>query len=116
MFARGVLPLNPAPLPEPRQSLGSPVLSTHARHRAKSIIYLALRSAGGGYPHHQGTEHGLRTTFLSYLGHTNVTDAGGRSVLQRNFSFRGATSSIAASKSCASLKGRETRYKSARRA
>ena len=51
-----------------------------------------------------------------FRGHTNVRAAGGRSVLQRYFSFRGAAASIASSNSCACSKGRETRKRSARRA
>jgi hypothetical protein len=49
-------------------------------------------------------------------GHTNVTAAGGRSVLQRCFSLRGAAASIAASNGWAWSKARERRKRSARRA
>ena len=51
-----------------------------------------------------------------FRGHTNVTAAGGRSVLQRYFSLRGAAASIAASNGCAWSNGRERRKRSARRA
>src|SRR5579859_4521761 len=50
------------------------------------------------------------------LGHTNVTTAGGRNVLQRCSSLRGAAASIAASNCWAWSNGREMRKRSARRA
>src|SRR5437899_2992845 len=53
---------------------------------------------------------------LSYVrGQTNVSAAGGRSVLQRCFNLRGAAASIAASNDRAWSKGRERRKRSARR-
>ena len=63
------------------------------------------------------TSHFLPLPFtIHFRGHTNVTAAGGRSVLQRCFSLRGAAASIAASNGCAWSKGRERRKRSARRA
>jgi hypothetical protein len=58
----------------------------------------------------------LPSLAIHFRGQTNVTAAGGRSVLQRCFSLRGEAASIAASKSCALSKGREMRKRSARRA
>jgi len=54
--------------------------------------------------------------FLYLRGQTNVTAAGGRRVLQRYFSLRGAAARIAASNCWAWSKGRERRNRSARRA
>jgi hypothetical protein len=54
--------------------------------------------------------------FLYFRGHTYVSAAGGRSVLQRCFSLRGAAARMAASNGWAWSKGRERRKRSARRA
>jgi hypothetical protein len=50
-----------------------------------------------------------------FRGHTNVTAAGGRSVLQRCFNLRGAAARTSASNACAWSKGSERRKRSARR-
>jgi hypothetical protein len=63
------------------------------------------------------TSHFLPLPFtIHFRGQTNVTAAGGRSVLQRCFSLRGAAASISASNGWAWSKGRERRKRSARRA
>ena len=63
------------------------------------------------------TRHFLPLPFtIHFRGHKNVTAAGGRSVLQRCFSLRGAAASSAASNGWAWSKGREMRKRSARRA
>ncbi len=63
------------------------------------------------------TRHFLPLPITNHFrGQTNVTAAGGRSVLQRCFSLRGAAASIAASNGWDWSKGREMRKRSARRA
>jgi hypothetical protein len=63
------------------------------------------------------TRHFLPLPFtIHFRGHTNVTAAGGRSVLQRCFSLRGAAASISASNCWAWSNGSERRNRSARRA
>jgi hypothetical protein len=63
------------------------------------------------------THHFLPLPITNHFrGHTNVNEAGGRRVLQRYFSLRGAAARSAASNGWAWSKGREMRKRSARRA
>ncbi len=77
----------------------------------------ALRLCGESLFSLLATRHFLPLPITNHFrGQTNVSAAGGRRVLQRCFSLRGAAASIAGSNCWAWSKGREMRKRSARRA
>jgi hypothetical protein len=140
MFARGLLSFHPAPLPGSKQNLLSPIIPTLALLSCKSNHCYHVQDTGGrgtgptncvrsdraykiarlrGRPLHRPYNEGRQWAAgdaFHFRGQTNVIAAGGRSVLQRYLSLRGAAASIVASNCWAWSNGRETRKKSARRA